>query len=121
LRGGGGNDLLDGYSGGDKLIDLLGNNVFDAGRGNDRVEAGAGDDQFLFRAIDRVVDTVIGCGNGDDLVRLIGTSFADFEDVLAAGEDTAAGWRLQIDDETSVTFHGIIEAQLVAEDFAFVM
>ena len=31
---------------------------------------------------------------------------------------TAAGWRLQIDNDTSTTFFGITEAQLAAEDFA---
>ena len=117
LFGGEGNDLLDGHGGDDQLIDLFGDNIFDSGRGNDLVVAGAGDDQFLFYATERGHDTAHGFGDGEDLVRLSGTRFADFEDVLAAGEDTAAGWRLQIDNDTSVTFFGITEAQLVAEDF----
>ncbi len=79
--------------------------------------AGAGDDEFLFFAADRGDYSVDGFGRGDDLARLIGTSFVDFGDVLAAGQDTDAGSRLQIDNNTSVTLFGIIETQLVVDDF----
>ena len=118
LFGGNGNDLLDGHGGDDKLTDLAGDNIFDGGGGSDRMEAGAGDDVFLFRASERGDSTVIGFGNGDDQVRLIDTWFNDFGDVLGAGRDTASGWRLQIDNDTSITFFGIVEAELVADDFA---
>lgn len=92
--------------------------MFDTGAGNDHVVAGAGDDEFLFYASDRGHDTIEGFGNGNDLVRLIGTSFTTFAHILTVGEDTAAGWRLQIDNNTSVTLYGIIETQLVADNFA---
>jgi hypothetical protein len=104
-----------------QLVDLFGHNKSDTGRGNDLVVAGAGDDKFLFRTNDRGDDTVQGFGNGHDVVRLIGTTWTSFQDVLAAGEYTADGWRLQVDEDTSVTSYGIIEAQLVADDFALLL
>ena len=118
LFGGNGNDLLNGHGGDDKLTDLRGDNIFNPGGGNDRMEAGAGDDTFLFRASERGDSTVKGFGNGNDQIHLINTRFDDFADVLAAGKNTASGWRLQIDNDTSVTLFDIIEAQLVPENFA---
>ena len=84
LKGGGGNDTINGYEGNDFLYGEAGNDTIGAGLGNDYVEGGSGLDTIYGEEGD---DTIYG-GTGDDfLAGNLGFDIIHGED----GNDTIQG------------------------------
>ena len=84
LRGGDGNDDIDGQKGDDRLFGRSGDDVLKGGKGDDRIRGGAGDD-------------LIGGGKGDDRLQgdsgddLIGGGKGDDRLLGGAGDDLIRG------------------------------
>ena len=112
LIGGAGDDALDGY---------IGDDVLEGGAGADRLYGGAGNDTFVF-GTDTGADTIFDFSAGagvEDVIRLDGSLFADFADVLANTTDNGAGDTVISKGGLSITLNGVLKAQLHENDFAF--
>ena len=53
------------------------------------------------------------------MIRFVGTSFTSLQEVLNAALDTAAGVRIAIDDDASLTLSGFSRSALTSQDFPF--
>ncbi|WP_342640293.1 Ig-like domain-containing protein [Rhodoligotrophos ferricapiens] len=120
LKGGLGHDELDGGAGDDQLSGSIGNDILKGGEGNDVMSGGLGADTFVF-AENAGSDIITDFGLGADVIDLAALDFADFEDVLAALEESDEGVVLSIDDsgDNLVLLEGVAISSLSADDFRY--
>ncbi len=117
LRGGEGNDTLDGLGDNDTLY---------GGAGNDTLTGDVGNDTFVFERFgasnaDRILDFQAGAGVTDVInLQGFGTAFNTFGEVIAASVNDGFG-NVIIDFGSGNTLRldGVTVAQLVADDFTF--
>jgi VCBS repeat-containing protein len=122
IIGGTGNEVLNGGDGNDTLISNGGKDTLIGGKGNNTLFAGTNSDTFVFKPGDGH-DTVLGfkAGNGatHDVVEVDQHAFANFDALMAAVHDTAAGAQLQYTDGSTLTLSGVTKAHLTVDDFHF--
>ena len=109
INGGDGCDVIFGRGGNDTLIGEAGNDILNGGSGNDVFIFSEGDGN------DIIEDFEAGAGRTDRL-RLLDSSFEDFEDVQSALTDTEDGALLTLDNG-SILLQNLNSADLVADDF----
>jgi len=107
LFGGAGADTLDGSGGNDTLY---------GGADNDTLTGGAGADTFVFVSGDGD-DTITDFDIGTDTLNLSDFGFSNFNDLLAATNDTIGGTTITLSGGGSIFLDGITEASLISGDF----
>lgn len=127
LDGGVGNDDVSGGSGDDILLGGLGNDALGGGSGDDSLEGGAGDDILTGGSGSDVF--VFAPGFGRDIVTDFARQedaiefsalFADFDAVMAAGEQVGSDVVFTVDAATSLTLEDVQLSALRVDDFRFV-
>jgi len=118
LSGGNGNDTMDGGTGNDNLSGGNGNDVIVGGAGDDLMSGGNGDDLFVFDA-GFGMDTITAL-QGNDRIQFDSALFADFDAVLEASQHVGGDTVITLDDNNTITLHGVQIASLQASDFLFV-
>ena len=118
LYGGSGNDQLSGDAGNDYLTAGSGNDVINGGSGNDKLRGGSGEDNFVFDftdgsvGSDRIYDFSI-----DDMITLIGSTFATYDDIYASCQQNGDDVFLQMSETDVLTIHDFAVNDLGADYF----
>ena len=135
LHGAGGDDIVLGRSGDDVLAGGNGNDTVQGGAGDDILNGNRGDDTLIGGTGDDFLigstgaDTfVFSAGDGDDTIRdfrandvldLSETSadFANVEEVLASGTETADGLLIDLGEGDSLLLQGLQLTDLTSDNF----
>ena len=136
MKGNGGDDTLEGGSGGDRVVGCRGDDIVNGGQGRDRVkgslgddtiDGGAGSDQyygglgkdtFVFGP-DGKFDKIHDFEDGIDTVDLSAFSFAVIDDVLANARQDGLDVFIDLGGGDVVKFDDTNLAALTADDFIF--
>ncbi len=124
LIGGGNDGQL-----GDVLRGRGGDDTLDGGAGTDILDGGKGDDIFIYRPFDpsNGIDLAISftTKGRSDVVEIhmdvLKTKAEMFAEVLAKGQDTVDGWRLEMVANSAIILQDVKEKDLKSNDFSFVL
>ena len=116
---GAGNDVMFGGSGVDVMLGEAGDDYMDGGSGIDYYFGGAGFDTFVAgnQPGVKVVQDFIA---GEDLVRLEGSGFTSFADIVAHSYQNGAYLVVQVDADTAVWVNGLTLDNMTAANFVLV-
>ncbi|MEO1397464.1 MAG: spondin domain-containing protein [Pseudomonadota bacterium] len=112
-------DILSGGAGDDTVAGGRGADEISGNGGNDVLRGGLGADSFNF-GTGYGTDLITDFGRGNDQINLGVDGIEDFDDVLAAADDTDEGALLDFGDGDSLLLAGVAVDDLAASDFAFV-
>ena len=121
IKGGDGNDVLYGDT---VLFSSRGDDTLTGGAGDDLLQGGYGADTFVFNAGTDGNDTIGRIGGGADFesgldhVQLVGFSEVNCTNVMDAISDVS-GKAVFVAEGITITFDGILKADLSADDFIF--
>ncbi len=116
--GGGGNDRIYGEAGDDTLFGDGGNDTLVGGTGSDTLYGGSGADTFVIEAGGSAIETVADFNaNAGDVVELLGSSFSNGSEVLAAAIQDGTTTVITIDEDTSVRLLNVSLGDLSGDDF----
>ncbi|MEM1395943.1 MAG: calcium-binding protein [Pseudomonadota bacterium] len=120
VLGSGFGDVLVGSSGNNEIFGQGGDDLIFGQAGVDALFGGSGNDVFIYSAgdgFDTIFDFTPGVGIGD---RLRVDQITNFTNILAATNDDGMGNTIiTVDGSNAVTLFGVLEAQLVEDDFLF--
>jgi Ca2+-binding RTX toxin-like protein len=120
MRGGAGNDMFYGGDGND-LIDM-GEGAPGTPASGDYAWGHGGNDTFLTQVgqagVEVIMDFQAGAG-ADDVVRIIGSSYTSFAQLLAASIESGGFTIIPLGGAEAVYLFGVGKAQLAADDFLF--
>ena len=116
IVGGEGADFLIGGAGRDKLFGGEGDDQLFGGAGRDKLWGGEGDDGF---AISSGFDRIMDFETGKDVIMVDADGFDDFDDILAAANDTRSGVRIDFGDGDILAVDGETVSNLSPDDFIF--
>jgi serralysin len=126
VRGGGGNDTVNGGLDGDYLYGETGGDFLTGGLGNDVVYCGNDTGGFFDGSADTAIfsaaegiDALYGfeAGSGADVMRLIGTGYANFAAVMANTYDFAGYSVIVTSASSQIYVYGVQIANYTAGDF----
>ena len=116
LYGGIGNDTLEGGPGDDELYGGPDDDVLDGGEDDDRLTGGPGNDVFLFRAGDGE-DTVVDFTDGEDRIDLTSFALTDISDLTLETVSDGVRIRLSAQGGETILLEDVQVADLDAADF----
>jgi len=129
LIGGTGDDLLlagddgdtvNGDAGNDRLFGEAGNDVLNGGAGDDNMNGGTGADLFVYQLqADSGNDVVGDFVQGEDMIHLIDTGFADFTALQAAMTQSGANTLITFSSGNTLLIKNLLPTDLTGSDFEF--
>lgn len=111
-------DAMHGGAGVDVLLGGGGADTYDAGAGTDYLFLGSGADRVRID-LQSGVDVVNGFDVSQDVVQLIGTGMASFQQVLSATTDYGSFCVISIDEQTAIWLIGVAASDMTAGNFEF--